>query len=102
MEHNYKRKKKHFSWHLVFPIVLLRQVITANAIAAEVAGGPGAALHRAEALLVLPLSGKRVCHVTVCPKQSSKTDCKHSEKNGKPEVVLRTAPVSTACLKART
>ena len=100
MEYNYKRK--HFSWHLVVPIVLLRQVITANAIAAEVASGPGAAFHRAEALLVLPLSGTKVCHVTVCPKQSNKTDCKHSEKNGKPEVVLRTAPVSTACLKAGT
>ena len=100
MEHNYKRE--YFSCHLVVPIVLLRQVLTANAIAAEVAGGPGAALHRAEALLVLPLSGAKVCHVTVCPKQSSKTDCKHSEKNGKPEVVLRTAPVSTACLKAGT
>ena len=101
MEHNYKGKK-HFSWHLVVPIVLLRQVITANAIAAEVAGGPGAALHRAEALLVLPLSGTKVCHVTVCPKQSKKIDCKHGGKNGKPEVVLRTTPVSTACLKAGT
>ena len=100
MEHNYARQ--HFLCHLVVPIVLLRQVITANAIAAEVAGGPGAALHRAEALLVLPLSGTNVCHVTVCPKQSNKTDCKHSEKNGKPEVVLRTTPVSTACLKAGT
>ena len=78
MEHNYKRE--YFSCHLVVPIVLLRQVITANAIAAEVAGGPGAALHRAEALLVLPLSGTRVCHVTVCPEQSNKTDCNHSEK----------------------
>ena len=77
-------------------------MITANAIAAEVAGGPGAALHRAEALLVLPLSGMKVYHVTVCPEQSNKTDCKHSEKNGKPEVVLRTAPVSTARLKAGT
>ena len=60
MEYNYKRK--HFSCHLVVPIILLRQMITANAIAAEVAGGPGAALHRAEALLVLPLSGTKVCY----------------------------------------
>ena len=77
-------------------------MITANAIAAEVASGPGAAFHRAEALLVLPLSGTKVYRVRVCPEQSNKTDIKHSERNGKPKVVLRTAPVSTACLKAGT